>query len=116
MRQTSFSLGYRFSYINVPIHSREKKNRHGNMGSARRSSLLTKRSFMRNRNHNTAETTSNDIDIPESQAKDVPASKSTVTNSIVPPSKKNVPNPSNLAREAAEKVCRSVGAAYDALP
>ena len=71
---------------------------------------------MRNRNQNTAETTSNDIAVPEFQEKEIPASKSTVTNNIVPPSKKNVPNPSNLAKEAAEKVCRSVGATYDALP
>ena len=71
---------------------------------------------MMNRTHNTVEITNNDIDVPDFQANEVPASKSSVTNSRVPPNKNNVPNPSNLAREAAEKVCRSVGAIYDALP
>lgn len=85
------------------------------MGFVRRSSLLTKRSFVKNKNQNTAETTSNDIDVAEFQANEVPASKSTVINSIMPPNRKNVPNPSNLAKEAAEKVCRNVGAIYDAL-
>lgn len=71
---------------------------------------------MTKRAHNTAEITNNDIDVAESQGNEVPASRSTVTNSMVPPNKKNVPNPSSLAREAVENVCRSVGAVYDALP
>lgn len=103
-------------YSRVPIQAREKKNRHGNIGSGRRFSLLTKRSFMTNRAHNTAETTSNEIEVPEFQENEVPASKSTVTRSRVAPNRKTVPNTSNLAREAEENFCRRVGATYDALP
>lgn len=104
------------TYIRVPIQAGEKKNRHGNIGSARRFSLLTKRSFMTNRTHNTAEITSNEIDVPEFQENEVPASKSTVTSSRVAPNKDNVPNTSNLAREGEENFCRNVGATYNAFP
>ena len=71
---------------------------------------------MTNRTHNTAETTSNEIDVPEFQENEVPASRRTVTSSRVAPNRKIVPNTSNLAREAEENFCRSVGAMYDALP
>lgn len=93
-----------------------KKNRHGNTGSGRRLSLLTMRSLMRNNIHSTTDTTSNEIDVPDFQANEVPASKRTVTSSNVAPNRKKAPNPSNLAKEVEENFCRSVGAVYDALP
>jgi hypothetical protein len=66
--------------------------------------------------HSTAEITSNEIDVPELQEKEVPASKRTVTSNRVAPNRKVAPKTSNLAREEEENLCRSVGAMYDVLP
>ena len=104
------------AYMRVPIQAREKKKRHGKTGSARRFSSLTIRSLITNRIHSRTETTNNEIDVPELQANEVPASKRTVTSNRVAPSKEKVPNPSNRANEADENLCRNVGAMYDALP
>lgn len=68
------------------------------------------RSLMTKKTHNTTDITSNEIDVPELQANEVPASKRTVTSSRVAPSRKKAPNPSNLAKEVEENFCRSVGA------
>lgn len=71
---------------------------------------------MTNTTHNTAEITSSEIDVPELQANEPPASRRTVTSRRVAAKRENVPPKSNLAREAEEIFSRMVGATYDALP
>ena len=74
------------------------------------------RSVTTNKTHSTAETTSNEIEVPELQGKEIPASKRTVTSNRMAPNRKIAPKTSNLAREEEENLCRSVGAIYDVLP